>query len=223
MIYCQWSARVHQRESTAAGAIKIDLTSHSIRPDVCTSIIFQSAMTLVSTWWERSLGERGSEWKYMHKTPNRNIKLLSPTKSLCTIVSMYRRRETKIESRFQVLWKCMNHWERFCCFYTAVLWGVFLGGGEILLFCIWGVHLRKNQRREAHEERNSRNDFKTLGNETMKDESVHILCTRETLTSYIIMNFISNKAHSIAQFESNVYIISLKSFLSGNYPVISAL
>lgn len=31
-----------------SGAIKIDLTSHCIRPDVCTSIIFQSAVTLVS-------------------------------------------------------------------------------------------------------------------------------------------------------------------------------
>lgn len=167
----------------------------------------------------RRVGKR--EWKYMHKTPNRNIKLLSPTKSLCTIVSMYRRRETKIESRFQVLWKCMNHWERFCCFYAAVLGGFWEAGRSrfsVLEVCIWG-----RARGEAHKEWNGRNYFKTLGNEMMMDESVHSLCTRETLTSYIIMNFISNNAQNIVQFESNVYIISLKSFLSGCYPVISAL
>lgn len=60
----------------------------------------------------RRKGKR--EWKYMQKT-NRNIKLLSPTKSLCSVVLHIlreRRREagTKIEPRFQVLLKeCMNH------------------------------------------------------------------------------------------------------------------
>lgn len=219
MIYCQWSARVHQRESTAAGAIKIDLTSHSIRPDVCTSIIFQSAMTLVSTWWERSLWEWGRESENICiKPPIEISNYLVPLNPCVPLWACTEGERPKIESRFQVLWKCMNHWERFCCFYAAVLGKVWRSRFSVHEVCIWG-----RAGGDAHKEWNGRNYFETLGNETIMDESVHSLCTGETLTSYIIVNLISNNAQTIVQFESNVYIISLKPSLSGSYPVTSAL
>lgn len=132
MIYCQWSARVHQRESTAAGAIKIDLTSHSIRPDVYTSIIFQSAMTLVSIWWERSLREGERESENTCRKTNRNIKLLSPTKSLCSVVQHIQREAgteiAKVSSSLKRVYESLSALSLSlsllisCCF-----WGFFFG------------------------------------------------------------------------------------------------
>lgn len=50
--------------------IKIDFTSHSIRPDVCASIIFQSAVTLVRHMMRKIIVE-GEVKKYSKKITNK--------------------------------------------------------------------------------------------------------------------------------------------------------